>query len=137
MKATSFQYEVYVPFHLGDPAGILFFGHVFSLTHEAFENFIVQELGIPWNDWFQNGDYIVPIKQTEANFLVPIKSGKPCTIDLTISEVRNSSFSVSYRLFQDDVECCQLKTVHVFCNRKTLKKQDIPAAVRQKIERSG
>jgi acyl-CoA thioesterase FadM len=125
----TFQHEVFIPFYWGDAAGILFYGHVFSIAHQALENFIIHELGLAWQDWFQNEEWIVPIKQTEAKYDSPIQLGKICLVRLEIEEVRTSSFSVSYHLIQDNVECCQVNTLHVFCNKKTKQKQPIPEKI--------
>ncbi len=122
--------EVYIPFHWGDSAGIMFFANAFMMAHDAFEKYLVKELGMGWDEWFQNSDWIVPIKQTEANYLSPIRLGKNCIIELEIEGVRNSSFTVHYRINQDQVECCQLKTVHVFCDKKSGKKMGIPEKIK-------
>ena len=43
-----YQKEVFIPFHLADPAGKLFFGHIFILYHEVYEAFIQQILKEKW-----------------------------------------------------------------------------------------
>ena len=128
-----YQQEVFIPFYWSDPAGIMFFGHSFSIAHLAFEQFVMKNLSLNWNEWFQNPDWIVPIKQTEATYLHTLVPGKNCVVKLEIGEIRTSSFTVHYHLFQDEVECCVLKTIHVFCNRQTKQKQIIPASIKEAL----
>ena len=69
--SLSFYYPCFIPFHLADPAGILFFGHAFTLFHQAFEHFVIEKLECPWDLWFQNPEWIVPIKRAEAEYGSP------------------------------------------------------------------
>jgi acyl-CoA thioesterase FadM len=125
-KTVSFQRNIFIPFHLVDAAGIVFFGHVFTLAHQAFESFILEGLKLSWNSWFNNPDWLVPIKQTEAVYHHPLQVGLGCQVDLQLSEIRSSSFCVTYTFIQQQKICCSVQTVHVFCNRKTQQKQLLP-----------
>ncbi|WP_068466471.1 acyl-CoA thioesterase [Candidatus Protochlamydia phocaeensis] len=120
-----FKREIFIPFHLVDAAGIVFFGHVFGLAHQVFENFILEGISIPWKEWFQNPDWIIPIKQTDAVYYAPLKAGSTCHVHLQIAEIRPSSFSVTYAFMQEQL-CCTVKTVHVFCKRETQQKHPLP-----------
>jgi acyl-CoA thioester hydrolase/1,4-dihydroxy-2-naphthoyl-CoA hydrolase len=123
--SKPYYYRCLVPFHLADPAGMLFFGHAFTLFHQAFEHFILHQLAYPWHLWFQNPDWIVPIKHAEAQYLAPIQAGQDCQIELIVSSVSTSSFTIASSI-QQNQSCCSIKTVHVFCNRLTKKKMPIP-----------
>ena len=127
----SFTREVFIPFHLGDPAGILFFSHVFTLAHEAYEQFISQSFPISWDDWFKNPERIIPIKQAEANYSHPLVVGQPCLITLDVKEARTSSFSLEYKFIQNNIECCTVKTLHIFCDGRTKLKQPLPEAIKK------
>jgi acyl-CoA thioester hydrolase/1,4-dihydroxy-2-naphthoyl-CoA hydrolase len=131
MKKTNspipYSKDILIPFHCLDGAGIIFFGHVFTLAHQIFETFVIEGLECPWQNWFQNPDWIVPIKSAEASFQAPIRGGEICKIELHVPEMRNSSFSLAYQLIQKQQLCCTVKTVHVFCDRQTQKKCSIPS----------
>ena len=129
----AFKHELFIPFHLGDPAQILFFAHTFTLAHEAYEQFVCKHLNIPWSDWFQNSDWIVPIKHAEANYIKPLFAGIPCLINLTIVDIKNTSFSLLYQFSQNNLECCLVKTIHVFFNKKNATKQEIPSSIKEKL----
>lgn len=129
-----FCYSPFLSFELADPAGVLFFGHVFTLAHQAYEQFVIQELEIPWDEWFSNPEWGVPIKHAEATYHAPLFAGKLCTIDVQVEEVKHSSFSLLYSMYQEEVLCCMVKTVHVFCDSHTKLKQSIPSPIEGKLK---
>lgn len=126
----SYTKELFVPFHLGDPAGILFFGHIFMLSHEVMEEFVTKGLGLPWASWFQNEEWIVPVKQTTADYEKPILVGLPCLAELQVSAMGESSLAITTTFYQQEAKCATVKTVHVFCDRASKRKRAIPEALR-------
>lgn len=133
--SAAYCYRCLVPFHLADPAGVLFFGNAFMLVHQAFEHFILCQLACPWKRWFQNPKWIVPIRHAEAQYVRPIQAGQECQIELAVSSVSNSSFTLSATIQQDGL-CCSIKTVHVFCNRKTQQKMPIPHSLLSSLQKN-
>ncbi|KIC71530.1 acyl-CoA thioesterase [Candidatus Protochlamydia amoebophila] len=134
MPSVSFKQEIFIPFHYVDAAGILFFGHTFTLAHQVFESFVVQALCCSWAQWFQNPSWIVPIKNAEASFQAPLLAGLSCQVQLSIEEIKQSSFSVHYEFIQNDQLCCMVKTIHVFCNRQSKDKLLIPNEIKSQLE---
>jgi acyl-CoA thioester hydrolase/1,4-dihydroxy-2-naphthoyl-CoA hydrolase len=130
---SAYRYHCFVPFHLADPAGVLFFGNAFTLVHQAFEHFVLHQLTCPWNSWFQNPEWIVPIRHAEAQYLQPIHAGQECQIELTMSSLSHSSFTLASTIHQHGI-CCVIKTVHVFCNRKTKQKMAIPSSLLSSLQ---
>jgi acyl-CoA thioesterase FadM len=128
-SSSVYHHPCFIPFHLSDAAGILFFGHVFTLTHEAFEYFVRKVIHFTWADWFQNSEWIVPIKHAEANYLHPLYAGSECLIELSIIEISNSTFTLNASFVQQQTTCCMVKTIHVFCSRTLKKKIPIPASI--------
>lgn len=129
-----YRRSIFTPFQLSDAAGIVFFGHIFSLSHEVYEQFIQEKLGITWDDWFKNKDWMIPIKQTHANYFAPLLAGLWYQVHLELKQMTNSSFTLVYRFYRENVEHCQVETLHVFCNRDTRKKEPIPEEIREKLE---
>lgn len=119
-----------VPFHMADPAGILFFGNAFTLFHQAFEHFVTHHLETPWEEWFQNPEWIVPIRHAEVEYLKPILAGKTCRIALSLAGASTSSFTIAATIEQEEL-CCSMKIVHVFCSRSTKNKISIPKKFEQ------
>lgn len=126
-QAKIFQKDVFIPFHYVDAAGILFFGHVFTLAHQTFETFVIETLQCPWQHWFHHPKWIIPIKNTEANYFAPLLAGQTCQIQLKIEELRTSSFCIHYDFFQNNQLCSTVKMIHVFCDRLNQQKISIPS----------
>ncbi len=129
-----FKQDILIPFHLVDAAGIMFFAHVFTLAHQAWEQCIIHSLKIAWSQWFQNPEWIVPVKHVEADYEKPLFSGSLCQIELEILEIKTSSFTISYHFYQQGLKCCTIKMTHIFCDRLSGKKRDIPAGIRAVLE---
>lgn len=132
ITTTSFKtysYSCFIPFHLADPAGILFFSHVFTLFHQAFECFIIDRFQ-SWNSWFQNPDWIVPIKHATADYYSPLHAGKECLLELSIDKISTTSFKMKTLFYQTEQLCCTTHTVHVFCDRSNQQKIPIPPSLR-------
>lgn len=134
VSQTTFDYEILIPFHFVDAVGIVFFGHAMTLAHQAFEHFIIEGIQIPWSAWFQNTDWIVPIKHCEADYFFPIKAGESCRISLKVFDIGSSSFTMVYSFYQNDHICCMAKTVHVFCHKTTKQKLVIPQTIMEKLQ---
>ncbi len=130
----SYTHSCFIPFHLTDSAGILFFGHVFSLAHQAYEQFILQQVGCSWETWFQNSTWIVPIKQADAQYMRPLLAGQECQIDLSLTTLSNSAFTLLTSFVQQQALACQVKTVHVFCDRLTKQKVAIPSELAHQLK---
>lgn len=134
LETMFFRQDLLIPFHLADPAGIIFFGHVFTLSHQVFEAFILDALQLPWREWFQNPDWIVPIKQADASYSTPLKAGEKSQITLQLAELRTNSFTVQTHFYQSEQLACAVKTIHVFCQRSNHQKQAIPPSIRSQLE---
>lgn len=116
-----FLHKTKINFYDCDPAGILFFGRVFDLAHQAYEAMINSfELG---EDYWNNPDYVVPILNAESHYHHPMKYGEIISVQIKVTNLKSSSFELSYLFLNENSEkCCEVKTVHVFVDRKTWKK---------------
>lgn len=128
-----FSTKIFIPFQMADPAGILFFGNAFTLAHQTYEQFVCDRLELPWESWFQNEEWFVPIKHTEANYHRPLLAGQSCSIQMYLKEIRTSSFHLHYEFSQNNILCCSVQAIHVFCNKHTGQKQPIPHPIQQKL----
>lgn len=133
MNTHPFHHVTFIPFHLADTAGILFFSHVFTLAHQAYEQFVILHLGYPWDNWFKSSEWIIPIKHAEALYHAPIKAGQECLCNVTLESIGDSSFTLSTELFQKELSCT-IKTTHVFCDPHTKKKMAIPLMVLERLK---
>lgn len=130
----NYNYQCFIPFSMADPAGILFFGNVFPLFHQAYEQFIINSLKYPWTSWFQNPEWFVPLKHVEADYHQPIFAGQNCNIQLSIHSIGSSSLTLHSSIHQNHL-CCLIKSAHVFCSHSTKQKIPIPKDIRDLINK--
>jgi YbgC/YbaW family acyl-CoA thioester hydrolase len=132
--SNIFNSSVTIKFHQADPAGIMFFGHVFTLAHDTYEAFI-QACGFVWKDWFLDHKYLIPIRHTECDFLRPFRAGETYQIEAEVIEFSSSSFIMQYRFSKDQHKHAVVKMVHTCLDQKTFQKTELPATVKQSLER--
>jgi 1,4-dihydroxy-2-naphthoyl-CoA hydrolase len=107
-----------------DPAGILFYGNIFFFCHTVYEE-LIASFNFETNYW-QNEEFVTPIINSNAEYIKPFKYGDSITIELVVSDLRNSSFELSYKCLNQSNELCALvKTVHVFVDKKSWKKAEL------------
>lgn len=130
----KFTKKIQIKFREADPAGILFFGNILSLAHDTFEEFI-QNAGFTWNEWFKTDEFIVPIRQTEAQFLSPFMPGQFYQIEVFVEKIGDSSLKMKYTFLQDYKVHAEVSMVHTFLNFQTKSKIRVPEKVRVKLEK--
>jgi len=110
-----------INFYNCDPAGIMFYGNIFFFCHSAYENLISSfNLAI---DYWNNDDFVVPIIHSSADYLKPLVNGDEIDIEINVTQLKDSSFELSYACMNQKGElCAEVKTVHVFINKQTWKK---------------
>jgi YbgC/YbaW family acyl-CoA thioester hydrolase len=129
-----FIHKIKINFFDCDPAGILFFARVFNICHSAYEA-MIQTFSLN-EDYWNNSDYVVPITSSEAKFHKPIKYGETIVIEITVEQLRDSSFELGYLCKNDLGEvCAKVKTVHVFVDKQTWKKRKINKEVKEGLEK--
>ena len=130
--AQKFVRNHQLKFREADPAQIMYFANVFSLAHDTFEEFIVAA-GIPWNLWFKDYDYHVPIRHTEADFLAPFVPGVVYAIEAQVAHIGNSSFQMQYTFSDKSKRHAVVKMVHTFLDPKSHEKVAVPEKFRDKL----
>lgn len=128
-----FKSSCTVHFNECDPAGILFFGNIFTLAHQSFEDFLNQNPET-YHEYFASRQFAFPLIKAEAQFQRPMCLGKTYQIQLEITEIRNSSFQVLIQFLQAQETCAVVNTVHVCIDKLTQKKSDLPLSLRSFLE---
>lgn len=134
MSTNSFVRNLTIKFRDCDPAGISYFAHVFSWAHDTFEEFL-PKAGIPWQDWFQRKDLMVPIKHTECNFKKPFRPGESYQVQTTVKNLGESSFTMRYVFKSSDgkSEHAEVLMTHVFLIAGKFEKTQIPTDIRHRL----
>jgi YbgC/YbaW family acyl-CoA thioester hydrolase len=128
-----FIYKKKINFFDCDPAGILFYARVYELCHSAYEA-IIESFNLE-EDYWNNETYIVPIISSQALYKKPIKYSEEITVEVRVSELKNSSFELSYLCRNGNGEnCADVKTVHIFLNKTTWEKTELPKKIRESLE---
>lgn len=120
-----FKTSIQVNFFDTDPGGIIFYANLFKIMHIAYERFLSNVNSAV--NYFKNENIILPIIHSEADFVSPIRIHQLLTIEITVTQLKKSSFELSY-LIKDDTSVLKAsgKTVHVAVDKKTFKKIDLP-----------
>ncbi len=113
-----------------DPAGILFFANIFRLCHSAYED-MIGSFGLN-EDYWNNGEYVVPILNSEAHYHKPIKYNETITIEIVVPQLKTSSFELEYHCKNSaGEECTVVKTVHIFVDKSSWKKCEMKKEIRE------
>jgi len=124
-----YKSKIKINFYDCDPAGILFYAKIYELCHSIYEG-MIQSFDLK-EDYWTNEDYIVPIIHSEATYQKPIKYNSVIEIELVVSSLSTSAFKLFYKCKNDAGELCvEVKTTHVFVDKKTWKKKQIKDDVR-------
>jgi len=108
-----------INFYHCDPAGILFYARLFEICHSVYEE-MISSFELEDNFW-QNDDYVVPIVKCEAGFYKPVKPGEDVIIELTVTELRETTFQLSYSVKNKN---------DVFVDKKKWKGKEIKDSLR-------
>lgn len=132
-ETMSFDHSLRVRFREVDRAAIVFYGRVFEYAHVAFEEFILA-LGLDLDTFFDHAEWVVPITHASADYRQPMKHGQQLTCTIDVMDLRNSAFSLRYRFNSSAGVHVDATTVHVFVDRQTFNKRDIPADIRARLQ---
>ena len=125
-----FQTKRVIEFSMCDNAGVLFFSRVFELFHSAYEEFII--ISDLENDYFNSKEFAVPLINIEADFKLPIKLHDIVNIVIEVTGIKNSSFELTTHLIDEsDTARAIVKSVHIFVDKKTFSKREIPTDFRE------
>lgn len=125
-----------ISFGDADAQGILYFARTFDYAHECLERFWNQS-SLGWNFWFQNPEFAVPLRHSSCDHLRPLKAGVTYTTQLSVVDLGQSSVKFAFEVRDADSVCARVETVHVFVDRKSFKKIDVPEKIRTQFSSSG
>jgi len=92
--AETFRYEQKIRFSHCDPAGILYFPHVFDMVNATVEDWFELGLGMPFDAFHQAHGYGNPVVRTQCEFLQPCRFGERLTFELAATRVGRSSIDM-------------------------------------------
>lgn len=125
-----FEYRTQIRMKNTDATGHLFFSEQFNLALEAFEEFLFHRA-------MDLDQMEMPIVHAEADYKKPLQLRDPLKITLGIKNLGNTSFSVSYFLFnlKTQEEVGSVIIVHVCIDPMTKTSIPLPLKLREYLER--
>jgi 1,4-dihydroxy-2-naphthoyl-CoA hydrolase len=113
--------------HDTDAAGIIFFGHQFTLIHDAYEYFL-ESIDFSFAKLLKETNFFIPIVHAEADYKAPLFVGDCLTVKGRLEKIGESSFVIGYEILDTHSTIVgTARTVHVTTNKKTRKKIPLPA----------
>ncbi len=128
------EYRFNVGMSSVDAAGVMFFPELLRHAHDAYEGFM-KSLGYELGTVITEGQYLLPIRHAEADYLQPMRLGTACVVHVGVSRIGTSSFSIFSRFVDTDGQlCARSETVHVCVNSGTGQPMTLPDALRKALQ---
>ena len=116
-----------IQFHDCDPAGILFYANLFRHAHDIYQELLEKNR----KNYFHDDEVVLPIIKATAEYFFPMKSGEEYKVDIIVSQLRDSSFELTYLFYDQQRKVyAEVKTVHVSVGKKSFQKIEIPEDLR-------
>jgi YbgC/YbaW family acyl-CoA thioester hydrolase len=121
-----FEYVFRVPFHQVDGAGVVFFAHLFTHAHDAYERFMAS-LDLSLDRLLRESHYDLPIVHAAADYRLPLRHGMEIRVHLWVARLGDTSFTTAYDFIGPGGEhYAHLELVHCCTQRDTGQKRTLP-----------
>ena len=127
-------YQTKIKLHETDAAGVLFFTNQLKMVHDAYES-LLERIGFSFPVLIRDKNFFLPIVHCESDFKSPLSVGDLIEIQVAVTHVGKTSFTLSYTLAdaaQKTVGAAQ--TVHVSVDKATRSKIPRPLDLRAKMK---
>ena len=95
-----------------DAAGVVYFAHLLSICHEAYE-FSLAQFGVNIKDFLKDSPVALPITQAEIQFFRPLFCGDQIQINFTVRSLSENEFELHYKIYLAEIMVGKAKTRHV------------------------
>ena len=137
---VSFQVEIPIRFADVDAAGIVYYPRLLHICHQAFEELYQQQGPVPYHQWCQQSRLGFPTRRLEADFQQPVQHAGPVTIEVTTTQLGNSSVCFQFigrqNALEDDTPrtCFQARAWKVCIDIDKFEAVPIPDNVREVLQ---
>ena len=121
----AYRYLTRVYLRDTDATGVLFFAEQLRICLEAFESFL-EEKGFVLKSLIENGQYLMPIVHTEADYFAPLFAGDALEVALSLGAVGNASFTLNYFLYKGGQKVGSSTAIHVTVDKEMRTKIPLP-----------
>jgi 1,4-dihydroxy-2-naphthoyl-CoA hydrolase len=108
-----------------DAAGVVYFAHLLSICHEAYE-FSLAQFGINVKTFLNNAAVAIPITQAEIQFFRPLFCGDRIQVDFTAQSLGENEFELQYKISLGEILVGTAKTRHVCIDTAHRKRIALP-----------
>ncbi len=120
----AFEHRTRVRFHQADPAGVLFFGRLFELISDAYEEFVEAA-----------GGMTTPIVHLEADYRQAVRVGESVSVRLRLERLGHSSMTYGFEVMGPDGSLrASGRVVHTFVRLPDFAKIPMPDHARRAFE---
>jgi len=132
MPNPDFAHPLTIRLHDTDAAGVLFYGHLFRHTQDAYEAFMAA-IGLPLDGLIRDGCWL-PLVHAEADYLIPMRHGDRFGVEVAVAALGESSYSISYG-FRDGAGAlrARARTVHVHLGPDRTGSAPLPEGLRSAL----
>ncbi|PYS90549.1 MAG: thioesterase [Acidobacteria bacterium] len=129
----SFTTRIIVRFGEADPAGLVYYPHLFHYCHIALEEFFAARCGITYEQLRARERVGFPTVNVQAEFLTPLVYGDEVEVEIFVSRVGRTSATFEYvlRRASDRTPCARATLVQVAMNLDTRRAVEIAPHYRQ------
>jgi 4-hydroxybenzoyl-CoA thioesterase len=130
----TFEFAQKIRFSHCDPAGVLYFPHVFEFVNDTVEDWFEKGLDMPFNAFHMEHRFGNPVVRTECEFLRPCRFGDELTMELAPTHIGRSSmeFRIVARVLGEERMRVRHRTAMI--SMDTFRSMAIPDALRARAE---
>jgi 4-hydroxybenzoyl-CoA thioesterase len=130
----TFEFTQKIRFSHCDPAGVLYFPHVFEFVNDTVEDWFEKGLGMPFNAFHMEHRFGNPVVRTECDFRRPCRFGDELTLELAPTHIGRSSmeFRIVARVLGE--ERMRLRHRTAMISMDTFRSMAIPDTLRARAE---
>jgi acyl-CoA thioester hydrolase len=128
---VSFVHELRVRYGECDPQGIVFNANYLLYFDVAFTEYWRDRIG-PWDDMAQFGVDAV-VAEANLRFHGPARFDDVLALEVTTEELGTTSTTTRVDIRRDGELLVECRLRHVFVDRQTWSKTEMPAAIRERL----
>lgn len=129
----EYEYRFQVRLHDTDHAGVVFFAHLFTHAHDAYEAFMAS-IGLGLGALIEGGVRL-PVAHADADYLLPLRHEDEIAVTLTVAQLGRTSYTVAYEFRCGGELRARLRTAHVFLDAQSGRPSDLPQDMRAQLTR--
>jgi 1,4-dihydroxy-2-naphthoyl-CoA hydrolase len=124
---NKFNYERTIKFADTDAAGVVYFSNLLSICHEAYEAYLVTNLNLDLQSFFQHKSTAFPIIHANIDFFEPLYCGDCISIFMLPQLLNDKVFEIEYEVYKNHIQVAKALTRHICINPQTRETKALPA----------